>query len=136
MDQFERMDEGSHILKHYLKYHRDLNMEDIKIGMRIRSSFRSAIERQISEAVVIFREEELGTELMNSRAEYNRCKLQRLNTQSIMEQMKEAEKDKRKRSIAQKRNKIDEKEREKQKKKKMIQKVRQKKRILEIMRRI
>ena len=94
MEQFKRMDEGSHILKHYLKYHREMKMEEIKIGMKIRSTFRSAIERQISEAVAIYREEESGTELMNSKAEYNRCKLPRLNTQSLTEQMKEAEKEK------------------------------------------
>ena len=61
MEQFKRMEEGSHILKHYLKYHRDLNMEEIKIGMRIRSTFRSAIERQISEAVAIYREEQVNS---------------------------------------------------------------------------
>ena len=94
MEQFKRMKEGSHILKHYLKYHKDLNMADIKIGMRIRSTFRSAIQRQISEAVAIYREEKQGTELLNSKAEYNRCKLPRFNKQSIIDQMKEAEKEK------------------------------------------
>ena len=54
-------------------------------------SFKSAIERQITEAVAISIEEGKGTTLMNSKAEYNRCKLPRLNTQSIEDQAKEIE---------------------------------------------
>ena len=66
-------------------------MEEMEYGMRIRASFKSAIERQISEAVAIDLEEKSGTKLMNSKAEYNRCKLPRLNTQSIEDQIKEIE---------------------------------------------
>ena len=59
--------------------------------MRIKASFKSAIERQISEAVAIAREESKPTELMNSKAEYNRCKLRRLAAKSFEEQEKEIE---------------------------------------------
>ena len=94
--QFRNMEERSHLLKHYLKCHKNIGIEDMEVGMKIRSSFRSAIERQISEAVAICREESQGTNLMNSKAEYNRCKLPRLNTQSIEEQIKEVEEEKKK----------------------------------------
>ena len=63
----------------------------MEVGMKVRSTFKSAIERQISEAVAICKEEREGTNLMNSKAEYNRCKLPRLNTQSLEDQIKEAE---------------------------------------------
>ena len=52
-------------LKHYLKYHKNLPKEKLEIGMRIKASFKSAIERQISEAVAIAREESKPTELVN-----------------------------------------------------------------------
>ena len=78
-------------LKHYLKYHKNLPKEKLEIGIRIKASFKSAIERQISEAVAIAREESKPTELMNSKAEYNRCKLPRLTAKSFEEQEKEIE---------------------------------------------
>ena len=56
--------------------------------MKVKSTFRSAIERQVSEAVAIAREESSGTNLMNSKAEYNRCKLPRLNTKVFEDQVK------------------------------------------------
>ena len=89
--QFMNMEEGSHLIKHYLQCHRNIQMEEMEFGMKVRASFKSAIERQISEAVAISLEEKSGTKLMNSKAEYNRCKLPRLNTQSIEDQIKEIE---------------------------------------------
>ena len=96
MAQYKNMDGGSHLLKHYLKHHKNIGMEEMEIGRKIKSSFKSAIERQISEAVAISRADKEGVILMNSKAEYNRCKLPRLNTQSIEDQMKEAEEEKKK----------------------------------------
>ena len=96
MAQFRNMDEGSHLLKHYLKYHKNIKMEQMEVGMRIKSTFKSAIERQISEAVAICRAEQEGVNLMNSKAEYNRCKLSSLNTQRLEDQIKEAEEEKKK----------------------------------------
>ena len=95
-NQFKNMEERSHLLKHYLQHHKDIKPEEMEIGMKVKSKFKSAIERQISEAVAISREERDGTILMNSKAEYNRCKLPRLNTMSLAEQMKEAEEEKEK----------------------------------------
>ena len=66
----------------------------MEVGMKVRSTFKSAIERQISEAVAISRAENEGVTLMNYKAEYNRCKLPRLNTQSLEDQIKEAETEK------------------------------------------
>ena len=87
-DQFIRLDERSHILKHYLRYHRNTDKEELEIGMKVKATFKSAIERQVSEAVAIAREEGSGTSLMNSKAEYNRCKLPRLNTKVFEDQVK------------------------------------------------
>ena len=91
MDHFRNMQEKSHLLKHYLTCHKGISIDEMEVGMRIKSSFKSAIERQISEAVAISRAETDGIMLMNSKAEYNRCKLPRLNTQSIEDQMEELE---------------------------------------------
>lgn len=96
MEQFRNMREQSHLLKHYLQCHKDIDLEEMEVGMKVRSTFISAIERQISEAVAISRAESEGTTLMNSKAEYNRCKLPRVNTQTLEDQIKEAETEKEK----------------------------------------
>ena len=49
MAQFKNMHEGSHLLKHYLRCHKDIDIEQMEVGMKIKSSFKSAVERQISE---------------------------------------------------------------------------------------
>ena len=119
MAQFRNLDARSHLLKHYLKYHKNIGIENMEVGMRVKSTFKSAIERQISEAVAICRDERDGINLMNSKAEYNRCKLPRLNTQSIEDQLREAEEEKKK-------EKEIEKEIRELKKKKMVRKNREK----------
>ena len=91
MKSFEYFDETSHLLKHYLLYHKDIKMSDMKYGMRIRNTFRSALERQVGEAVAIDVEHRKGQKLMNSKSEYNRCHIQRINTKSQKEIMKEKE---------------------------------------------
>ena len=65
--------EHSHLLKHYLVHHKDIKMCDMRFGMRVKGSFRSAMERQIGEAIAIDREKRDGKILMNSKSEYNRC---------------------------------------------------------------
>ena len=45
----------------------------MRFGMRVKGSFRSAMERQIGEAIAIDREKRDGKILMNSKSEYNRC---------------------------------------------------------------
>ena len=47
---FMDLDEKRHLLKHYLKTHTDLQMKEMKIGMRVRVQFRSALDRQDGEA--------------------------------------------------------------------------------------
>jgi len=66
-----------------------MKLEDLEFGMRIRNSFKTALDRQVGEAVAISREQRAGTELLNSKAEFNRCKIQRLDTRSEKEKMKE-----------------------------------------------
>ena len=88
---FENFDETSHLLKHYLLLHKDIKMSEMKYGMRIRNTYRSALERQVGEAVAIDVEQRRGQKLMNSKSEYNRCHIQRINTKSQKEIMKERE---------------------------------------------
>ena len=70
---------GSHLLKHYLDNHEDEKFEEIKFGMKIRMTAKSAFERQVQESVLI--QQESGRhKILNSRSEYNRCALPRLTT--------------------------------------------------------
>ena len=64
-------------------------MSEIKYGMRVRKSFRSALERQVGEAIAIDMEQRRGLRLMNSKSEYNRCKIARINTKTNKEIEKE-----------------------------------------------
>ena len=65
----------------------------MKFGMRLRKKYRTPIERQIGEAVAIDYEKRKGTTLMNSKSEYNRCQIARINTRSEKESLKEIEKE-------------------------------------------
>ena len=84
MQQFRNMHETSHLIKDYLQCHRNVKMELMEVGMKVKSSFKSAISRVEKE----------GTKIMNSKAEFNRFKLPRLNTQCIDDQLKEIEEEK------------------------------------------
>ena len=90
---FENCEETSHLLKHYLIFHRDVKKSDMKFGMRLRKSYRFPIERQVGEAIAIDRESRKGTILMNSKSEYNRCQIARITTLSKSESKKEIEKE-------------------------------------------
>ena len=69
------------MLRHYILKHKDeIRNDELEWGIRIRRRFRTAMERQVAEAVIIAREKEAGTVLLNSKAEYNCCKAQRLET--------------------------------------------------------
>ena len=61
----------SHMLKHVLNNHPDMNLEHVQFDMKILSSHKTAFERQIREAVLI--DKYAGPTLMNSKVEYNRC---------------------------------------------------------------
>jgi len=93
LSDFLNFEEGSHLLKHYLNCHQDLKMSDVKFGMRVRQSFRSALDRQIGEAVAIDVERRKGKQLMNSKSEYNRCTIPRITTKSMKETVEENEKE-------------------------------------------
>ena len=89
VDALNRMDERSHLLKHYVVKHRDIELKDFKFGMKIRSVFRTSIKRQVGEAVLIHLEKDKGTLLMNSKSEYNRCTLPRISTMNHKECLQE-----------------------------------------------
>ena len=67
----------SHMLKHAVIHHPDLNPKNVEFGMKIISSHRSAFERQITEAVLINRYS--GYRIMNSKLEYNRCSIPKIS---------------------------------------------------------
>ena len=63
----------SHMLKHCVIHHPDLDPRKVEFRMKILSSHSSAFERQITEAVLINRNS--GVRSMNSKLEYNRCSI-------------------------------------------------------------
>ena len=96
---FENLSEKSHILKHYLTYHKDIKREELEFGIRVRKKFQKAFERQVGEAIAIEQEQLKGTLLLNSKSEFNRCSVPRLTLGSYkenIEEMKEEEKQKKK----------------------------------------
>jgi len=70
--------EKSHILKHCLLQHSEIDPDKVIFGMRIRQQYKTALERQVGEAVAILEEKEKGVELLNSKSEFNRCSLPRI----------------------------------------------------------
>ena len=71
---FRTKEEDSHIYKHQMLHHG--GQEDANFHLRPIKFFRTALTRQLSEAVRIHR---LGEEVvLNSKSEYNRCKISRL----------------------------------------------------------
>ena len=81
VSDFKNLVDTSHLLKHYvLEHQKEMKLEDMKFGMRVKKTFNTAIERQIAEAVYISFEKKKGTVLLNSKGEYYRCMLPRLST--------------------------------------------------------
>ena len=70
---------SSHMLRHLLMVHEEEeeNWNEIRFGMKILKSTRSAFNRQIAESVMI-QQKRKGNIIMNAKAEYNRCALPRL----------------------------------------------------------
>ena len=66
--------ESSHMWKHQLEEH---NGEEPKFYMRVVDHFRTALSRQVAEAVRIRRRGGAGS-ILNSKAEFNRCRIPRL----------------------------------------------------------
>ena len=66
----------SHYLRHAVEVNPNVPPEALNFRMKILSSHKSAFERQIAEAVLIHKY--LGPMLLNSKSEYNRCKIPRI----------------------------------------------------------
>ena len=69
----------SHMLKHILSHHPDQDILSIEFSMKVKKFCSTSFERQILESVTI-QQERNNHQLMNSKAEYNRCSLPRLTT--------------------------------------------------------
>ena len=65
----------------------------MKIGMRVRSQYRSALERQVGEATSILMDQRKGICLLNSKSEFNRCSLPRLTSGNHRDLLKELRED-------------------------------------------
>jgi hypothetical protein len=76
MDQLKP---GSNLLKHLIEIHETEEKEIVKFGIRVVKFTKSSFERQIMESVVI-QQERAKHNLLNSRAEYNRCAIPRITT--------------------------------------------------------
>ena len=68
---------GSHMLKHIAEHHEEEDEAKVDFRMRIIRTHRSAFERQIYEGVRIQRERRENN-ILNSKSEYSRCALPRL----------------------------------------------------------
>ena len=66
--------EDSHMVKHWLSSHRELNSPP-KFRVEVVGSYQDAMTRQIAEAVRI---DLRGEDVLNSKSEYSRCKIPRL----------------------------------------------------------
>ena len=93
VNTFRDLNETSHMLKHALIDHEGMEFKDIEFGMRVTQSYRSAIERQIGEAVKIEREYRRRKKLLNSKGEFNRREIPRLTAGTENELLKELQKD-------------------------------------------
>ena len=71
---FHNKKEDSHILKHHSVHHDGIG--EPQFHLRPVGFFRSALSRQVAEAVRIRRR---GCSVLNSKGEYNRCSITRLN---------------------------------------------------------
>ena len=83
----------SHILKHYLDCHRDIKLEELEFRVRVIGRFRSSFERQIGESIWLNSYLKEGITILNSKNEYNRCRIPRLglelNSTDALEDYKE-----------------------------------------------
>ena len=83
--------DSSHMWKHQMEEHRG---EEPKFYMRVVDTFKTALSRQIAEAVRIRRRGGAGS-ILNSKAEFNRCRIPRLvvEEQDTKQQEEEEEKE-------------------------------------------
>ena len=72
-DYVSKLDD-SHMYKHFTEAHGDSDIKDIRFGMTVLRSHPSAFHRQVSESVLIFRNQNN----LNSKSMYDRCVIPRL----------------------------------------------------------
>ena len=77
----------SHMLKHALEKHEGEKLEDIKFLAKVLRFHNSAFERQIHESILI--QAYRNHNILNSRSEYNRCALPRLQVKLGEKELKE-----------------------------------------------
>ena len=75
-DDAAKKKDGSHIHNHLLETHSGEEISEKPFKMKVIQQHRSALSRQIQEAVIIANSQ--GVELLNSKTEYNRCIIPRL----------------------------------------------------------
>ena len=87
----------SHILKHFLDAHQKIGIEEFERHVRVRviGRYKSSFERQIGESIWLNNNLNSGVTILNSRNEYNRCKIPRLGLElksyDALEEFKEKE---------------------------------------------
>ena len=77
----------SHLLRHCVEIHPDTSPNKVEFRMKILSTHRSAFERQLREAVVL--DYYAGPQIMNSRMEYTRCGIPKLEMKIGNKEVKE-----------------------------------------------
>ena len=83
---YRKRNSDSHIWKHHLVHHEGVG--EPEMTFKVVGTFKSALSRQIFEAVRIRRR---GTNVLNSRGEYNRSKIHRLTVDKEEEHKVEGE---------------------------------------------
>ena len=76
ISDLENLRSCSHMLKHFVEAHEDDELGDMNFMMKVVKFHKTAFERQISESVLI--QSNRNHNLLNSRAEFNRCALPRI----------------------------------------------------------
>ena len=76
-NDYKAENEDSHMWKHVTAEHADVDKEKVVFSMKVMKNHRSALQRQVHEAILIELHE--GEPVMNSKGEYNRCTLPRLS---------------------------------------------------------
>ena len=71
-----------------------MKIEDLQYGMRVVKKCNTAMERQVGEAVKIHMAQRDGYKLLNSKSEYTRCSLPRLEMGSPREILEKLENEK------------------------------------------
>ena len=79
LDKLATLSSSSHMLRHMVMEHQNMDMSEVKWGMFVTAFKRTAFERQISEAVKI-RQAASSKIVLNSRSEWNQSALPSLVT--------------------------------------------------------